>query len=88
MPRLPVKAKLPVCAVTVANALMLPAVAVMVTGVATEGDPTTRAVPALLRSLLVVTVAASEELYVTEASCCWLLLLNVPVAMNCCVAPV
>lgn len=57
----------------------------MVMGVSEEGDPTTMAVPRLVASLLMVVVVVSDELHVTEASCCMLPSLNVPVAMNCCV---
>jgi hypothetical protein len=36
----------------------------------------------LLKSLVTVAIPALEELHVTDASCCVLLSLNVPVAMK------
>lgn len=40
------------------------------------------AVPWLVASFVIVATAALDELHVTDANCCVLLSLNVPVAMN------
>src|ERR1039457_2164113 len=46
--------------------------------------PRAYASPESVSSLVMLTAAVSEELQVTEASCCVLLSLNVPVAIICC----
>ena len=52
--------------VNVALPLTVPAVAVIVT----DPKDLARAVPELVESLLISTIAAFDELHVTDASCC------------------
>ena len=46
-----------------------------------------RPTPGLLASLLICATAGFDELHVTEASCCVVPSLNLPMAINRCVAP-